>query len=316
MPKLLYFFSIAFLANMLWTTGYGFGVALSTNNPSGLQGEPVGFIPSGVIGFDTDDYSTASVIFDQDTGNLNAFHILNGNFLFSTTNGFNFNGMTFADGEIVEFNPTANTANSYINFEDILDSTVDIDVDAFSVLSDGRFVFSTLNANSIVADPNNSSARLPFTESDLVAYHPVTGVAEILFNSDLITGGDRFNNTSAVRVMDNGSIALSVATGGVPDIFLGGATFQRNDVVLFDPSTGTAEVIVEGSDVFSGPPNPNVDAFDLLAVPESNGLFPLLGAICVVVTLTRRRHRNSPKKDNRLESESAKGNGTFRSSLK
>ncbi|MEM7311843.1 MAG: hypothetical protein AAF497_01700, partial [Planctomycetota bacterium] len=245
---------------------YGSNVIISVSNPSGLQGETFGFTAGAASFFDTEDYSLARVVYDQDTGNLSAFHIReNGNFLVSTNNGLNVDGQTFSSAEVIDVNPATGDAFSVVDFDNVLSSTSEIEVDAVSEYLDGRLAFSVRNDAVVSTGPNSGKS---VSQNEILLYDFASQSVETLLSSDLITGGDRFNNVSGVSVMEDGKIGVSVSTGGVTDIFLGGVAFQRNDAVLFDPILGEATTLIEGANVFVGPPNPSINALHIVGVPE------------------------------------------------
>ena len=270
---------------MLAATAIGNDVIISTSVPSGNQGSTLGFSSDSAIAFNTNDLSTAMLLLTTEA-NMDAFHVRSdGTFLVSNQTSFNLGGMAFQDGQIANYDPATDTATLFLDFEALLDPSGDIDIDAISELDDGQIVFSTLNPSAINVGPN---AGLAFNENDVMIYNPTTMVAGVYMSSAVITNGDNFNNVDGVSVLSDDLIALSVGTGGVTDIRIGGVDFQRNDVVVYDRQNDTAEIIVEGSTVFVGPPSPTIDALHVIpAVPEPAGWALVVGG-CLYV-LRRRR---------------------------
>jgi hypothetical protein len=262
----------------------GVELAISTANPNGIQqttGGPLLFHGGHAVAFDMDNLDSAAFLVETPP-NLDAFHIrINGNYLISTNRSVTFGGLSFGDAQIIEYDPIAEVATLFLDFVPIATATFDLDIDAVAELPDGRIVFSTINEGTI--------SGLEFTENDLVVYDRVTMVAELFFDGDMITGGDQFNNVSGVGILDENRIALSVSTGGTSTLSLPGTQFSRNDVVIYDRQLALASVLFEGTDIFSGPSNPKVDAVHIVAVvPEPSSLALLALAATLGLILAAR----------------------------
>lgn len=172
------------------------------------------------------------------TGNadIDAAYILNnGHIILSTDSAATIGGLTFDDGDLVEYDPGTNTATLFFN-EDLFDD--DENIDAVSVLGSGHIILST-----------TTSAKLGGTlldAGDLVEYDPFTDVATLFFNQD-----EHFSNVlpdiDAVYVLDSDNIILSTNN----DATLGGLRFDNADLVRYNLSTKTAEVLLSGSEKFA-----------------------------------------------------------------
>ena len=234
-------------------------VVFSGNSGFGLEGSAIGSQSGGLIAFNTEDISTANVPFDF-PGNLDAVHILeNGNYLVSYHSEITIAGFTFDDDHIVEYDVSSNEVTSFFDYAGILTSPADADIDAFFLLSNGNHVFSNRNDGSI--------GGLDITSNDLVEYNPTTGEASIFWDGSLIKEGDRFNNLSGASLFADDVLALSVSTGGTPDISIGGQAFQRNEIVLYDMAADSGSLLV-GNELLSATAVNGIHIGQAVVVPE------------------------------------------------
>jgi PEP-CTERM motif-containing protein len=90
-------------------------------------------------------------------------------YLSTQGNGARLGGLTFRDGDLVDFNPVTGTASLFFN-EDLF--AQDEDIDGVHVLSDGSILLSTRNGASI--------GGITFLDGDVVRYVPSTNTATIL----------------------------------------------------------------------------------------------------------------------------------------
>ncbi len=103
------------------------------------------------------------------------------------------------------------------------------------------------NATTIVLSTNENETLggLTFEDEDLVAYNPVTGIGTLFFDGDAMFTGEE--DIDAVHILNNGNILLS--TEG--DATIGGLTFGDDDLVEYNPVTGTASLFFDGGALFS-----------------------------------------------------------------
>jgi len=153
---------------------------------------------------------------------VDAVHVLdNGHIILSTESGATLGGLSFRDGDLVEYDPVTDTASLFFDEGLFCDGE---DIAALSVLPSGNLILST-----------ESSARLgglSFRDGDLVEYNPLTNTASLFFSEDLFSCGE---DIDAVHVLANGNIILSTEGGAR----LGGLTFEDGDIVKYDPATNT-----------------------------------------------------------------------------
>ena len=189
---------------------------------------------------------------------IDALHILsNGNILFSTTGKASIGALTFYDEDVVEYNPTTMTATVFFDGSAVF--TNDEDVDAFSILSNGNYVFSTQGSASING--------FYFNDEDLVEYNPTTMVTSLFLDGSTVFS--RNEDIDAVHVLSNGDIVLSTTSKAT----LGGLTFHKDDMIQYNPTTNIAKILYEDSVDNSGRLG-NINALSAnsadAAVPESS----------------------------------------------
>ncbi|MEM6301983.1 MAG: hypothetical protein AAF749_09605 [Pseudomonadota bacterium] len=199
----------------------------------------------GGLSFDNEDLilfdpatNTASLFFDgslyKKDEDTNAVSVLeNGNLLLSTRTNAILGGLSFEDGDIVEYNPLTDSASLYFS-EELF--TGNEEISALSLLDNGNLVLSTRGTASL--------GGLEFEDQDLVEYDFATGQVSLFLD------GGRFSrnqNISAVHVLTNGNVALSTRKKAT----LGGVTFGDDSIIEYDPTTDTASLIFDGSSWFS-----------------------------------------------------------------
>lgn len=210
---------------------------------------------------------TATLYFDElaSSSDLDAVHVLEtGNIILSTTDSTTLRGLSFDAGDLVEYNPTTDTATLY--FDRDLFSAVE-NVDAVYIFDNGNILLSTADSATL--------GGLSFDGCDLVEYNPTTDTAALYFDGSLFGSSA---NIDAVQILTNGNILLST----VGDATLGGMTFGAADLVEYNPTTDVATLYFDGS-LFSGPgASPNIDAVYVTTVPEP-AMVALLGLGCLIL---------------------------------
>ena len=142
----------------------------------------------------------------------------------------------FENHDLIIYDPVLDTAVMFFD-NSALGFGVD-DANAVHLMKNGHIVLSANGSiNSI------GSNTLAFDESDLVVYDPILGTAILLFDGSAIFT-DAGENIDAVYIKDNGNIVFSTTD----DASIGGTSFNRSDLVEYNPNTGIATILLEGSD--------------------------------------------------------------------
>jgi hypothetical protein len=154
---------------------------------------------------------------------IDALHVLaNGHILLSTKDAATLGGLSFADGDLVEYDPATDTAVLYF---DEAAFSADEDIISVYIMANGHILLST--------DSNATLGGLSFTDKDLVEYNPGSDTATLYFDGSTTTLS---SDIDAVHLLDNGNILLSTTN----DDTLGGLSFKDGDLVDYDPVTDTA----------------------------------------------------------------------------
>ena len=184
-------------------------MVLSTQNDATLGVTLLTFQEDDLVDYDpaTD---TATLLFDGDgmfTGaaNIDAVHVLaNGHYVFSTDSSETLvlpgGNLSFKDGDLVEYDPSNQTA-TIIFYEDD-EFKLSEDIDAVHVLGDNNFILSTQNGATI----GKLDGELTFRDGDLVLYNSVTNVATLFFDEDWFTTSAE--NIDAVTTPEPGTLGL------------------------------------------------------------------------------------------------------------
>lgn len=179
-------------------------------------------------------------------------------------------GLTFNDGDIVQYDRTAGTASLYFAETAI---TPNADVDAFHILPDGTYLMSVLfNGRTL--------GGLTFDDGDLVRYDPVNDTASIYHLSEASFGGAANPDISAIAIDGQGNLLLSTWDSQT----LGGAAFTDGDIVSYNPNTGSAAVILGEAAIFDDGDG-DIDGLDLR--PNGNYLMSATDDEVVAGTLYR-----------------------------
>ena len=214
---------------------------------------------------------TATLYFDgslfSGSADIDAVHILsNDNIVLSTLEASTLGGLSFDPGDLVEYNPTTDTATLYFD-QDLFSQTENIN--AVYILSNGNIVLSTVDAAML--------GGLSFNEGDLIEYNPTTDTATIYFDASLFTGGE---NIDAAHVLSNGNIILSTTDSAT----LGGLSFGAGDLAEYNPTTDVATLYFDESNFTS---SANIDAVYVTTLPEPTTV-AMLGLGSLVLFIRKR----------------------------
>ncbi|MEA2084828.1 MAG: VPLPA-CTERM sorting domain-containing protein [Thermodesulfobacteriota bacterium] len=250
---------------------------LSTQNDANLGG--LSFQEDDVVKYDATTGS-ATIFFEGDNftsnENIDALHIMNNGdrvMVISTTLTATLGGVTFKDGDLVQYDPISNTASLWFSEDEHFKLTEDID--ALSILDNGHIVFSTDNNAKL----ETGTGYFDVKAGDLVDYDPIANTATTLFDETLF---GRQMNIDAVHIQADGSILLSTAVAAT----LGGLSFDEDDLVLYNLNSCNAELAFNGSLHFSL--GENIDAVSMAPVPIPGAIW-ILGSSLAALGVVRRR---------------------------
>jgi len=216
-------------------------IVLSTFSSETLGG--LTFEDGDLVEYDMSGNSS-TLFFDEDlfsgNENIDAIHILDsGNIVLSTRDNATLGGLSFGDGDLVEYNTSTNAATIFLN-ESVFNQNEDID--ALFIQSNGSIVLST--------DTSATIDGLSFGEGDLIEYNPTTDTASVLLSSTLF--GQNID-IDAVHILDDGDYLLSSQSSTT----LAGVTFSGGDVIRYNATTQVASIFMDES-LFSN--DANIDA--------------------------------------------------------
>ncbi len=178
----------------------------------------------------------------SDTTAINASDYI----VLTTSDNGTLGGLNFRNEDLIVYDLTSDTSSMY--FDGSTAFSNDENVDAIHILDNGNIILSTEGTATIGAQS--------FDSDDLIQYNPATGSATRYLWGDTVFSNSE--NIDAVCVLDNGHIILST-TGSAR---IGGLNFDDDDLVDFNPSTGTASMYFDGSSHFSN--NADIDAVHVL----------------------------------------------------
>jgi hypothetical protein len=217
---------------------------------------------------------TATLYFDENlfggNADIDAFHVLDsGNIVLSTSNSklSLLGGLTFENGDLIEYDPTTDTAILFLD-EGLFGG--DEDIDAVSILGSGNVILSTIDGATL--------GGLTFGDGDLVEYDPTTDTATLFFDENLF-GSDE--DIDAVNILESGNIILSTEGSAT----LGGLSFADGDLIEYNPITDTATLYFDES-LFGN--NADIDGVYVKHLPEP-ATIATLGLGCLVLVRPRRR---------------------------
>ena len=244
--------TLVFTAMVLFgiATASSADLILSTDSTATLGG--LSFSDGDLVGYDPAT-GIASILFDGNlfsgSEDIDAAHLMaDGHFVISTIGNATLGGLSFSKGDLVEYDPIADTAT--LLFDNTLFSATE-DINAVYIRDNGNIVMSTVGSAQL--------GGLSFGDGDLIEYNPTAGTASLLFDENLFSGNE---NIDAMHILDDGHILLSTTNNAT----LGGLSFGKGDVAEYDPVAGTASLYFSG-DTFSSV-NPNINALSSTIVSE------------------------------------------------
>jgi hypothetical protein len=215
---------------------------------------------------------TATLYFDENlfsgNENIDAVYVLsNGNIILSTDGSATLGGLSFDAGDLVEYNPTTNTATLF--FDEGLFVGGNENIDAVHILDSGNIILSSSDSATL--------GGLTFGGGDLIEYNPIIDTATLFFDGSLFGASE---NIDAAHVLGNGNIILSTEGSAI----LGGLSFADGDLVEYNPTTNVATLYFNEG-LFSN--NADIDAVYVKTIPEP-ATVALLGLGCLILVGRKR----------------------------
>lgn len=137
-------------------------------------------------------------LFSSAQPNIDAAYVLgNGNIILSTTGNATLGGLSFGKDDLIEYNPTTDTASLF--FDGSLFSGNE-DVDAIKLLTSGNIVLSTVGGATL--------GGLNFGPGDLAEYNPTTDVAILYFAESNFSGAANIDAVHITSLPEPATIAL------------------------------------------------------------------------------------------------------------
>lgn len=155
----------------------------------------------------------------------------------------------FEDDDYIIYNPLTDVGTLFYDNSGLGYGVSD--ADAVHLFKNGHIAVSAAASSTI------GSNSLAFEPEDVVVWDPILLTASVLLDGSAVFDGPigSDENIDAVYVKDDGRIVFS--TAGPASITFAGPTtlnFERGDIVEYDPSDGSAEILVDASDanIFNG----------------------------------------------------------------
>lgn len=194
------------------------------------------------------------------TADISAVSIdASGNIILSTLAGNTLGGLTYTDGDLIQYDPNSGMATLLIAEADLFDDG-DGNITGVHVLDDGSYLIS-------FADATETISGVVYNDGDVVQYDPVGDTASLYFSEALFTDGANPHSVDAVFLASlappgGAGLTLFLSDNNNIDNQLGGLTFTDGDVITFDVDTNAAAVFFAESSIT---PGADVDAFHLFA---------------------------------------------------
>jgi hypothetical protein len=181
---------------------------ISTSESATLGG--LSFTPGDLVQYDMLTGKTLLFFDHQLLGpdariNIDAVYVRpNGNIILSTDRNARLAGLSFRDGDLVEYDPLMGTASLLFN-EDLF--TRDEDIDALDILPNGHLLLSTVTQATL--------GGLDFGKDDLVEYDTASNRASIFLDGEFLGHNISVDAISIFNGIPEPAVLSLLAVGGV-----------------------------------------------------------------------------------------------------
>ena len=128
-------------------------------------------------------YFDGGALFSNTSEDIDAVYIRdNGNIILSTNGDATLGGISFVDGDLVEYDPSTNTATLFFDESNFSGGA---DIDGVHILSNGNILISTDNGETL--------GGLSFSDGSIAEYNPGINTATLYFDENLFSGGADIN---------------------------------------------------------------------------------------------------------------------------
>ena len=211
--------------------------------------------------------STSAFFFTIDAGDLDAFHIMsNGHYLVSSLFNGTLAGTTFADGDLMEYDPVTDTVLGAFRGLDESAVTAGGDWSAVTMDDAGNLYLSAIDSTTTL---NHAGGSLTFSDGDVIKVDAAGFASVFIAGADIFDDGD--GDVYGLQWMSDGSFLMSTAS----DESVSGSTYLDGDVFRYDASTDTASLFFSESSFTDTANSHDIDAI-YFQVPAP-GTLALLG---------------------------------------
>lgn len=158
-------------------------IILSTDNNETLGG--LSFGDDDLIAYDPSNntatlYFDGGALFSNNFEDIDAVYVRdNGNIILSTTGDATLGGISFSDGDLIEYIPSTDSASLFFDESNFSGGA---DIDGVHILANGNILISTNNTESLPGLAN-------FEDGSIVEYDVGTNTASLYFDENLFSGG-------------------------------------------------------------------------------------------------------------------------------
>ncbi len=149
-----------------------------------------------------------STLFDATGEDIDAVYVHeNGNIVMSTLGDAGLGGLSFTDGDIIEYNPNTDSASLLVSEAALFDDG-DGDVDAVHVLANGNLLISALDTTETVSG-------IVFADGDVFEYDPINDTATLYMSESVFTSTGLANDIDGFTLVpEPGTFGLLLLSMG------------------------------------------------------------------------------------------------------